>query len=71
MKLQTLMLAALTIAILTSMLAYPLQTIYAQASEPANITEVVPIPGLGNETIEQPANITVEAPASNVTEPNP
>ena len=71
MNLQTLMLAALTIAILTSMLAYPLQTIYAQASESANITQEVPIPELGNETIETPADITVEAPASNVTEPNP
>jgi hypothetical protein len=53
------------------MLAYPLQTIYAQASESANITQEVPIPELGNETIETPADITVEAPASNVTEPNP
>jgi hypothetical protein len=68
MNLQTLMLAALTIAMLTLMLAYPLQTIYAQASESANITQEVPIPGLGNETIETPEDITVEEPASNVTQ---
>ena len=68
MNLQTLMLAALTIAMLTSMLVYPLQTIYAQASESANITQEVPIPGLGNETIETPEDITVEEPASNVTQ---
>jgi hypothetical protein len=67
MNLQTLMLAALTIAILTLMLAYPLQTIYAQASESANITQEVPIQGLGNETIETPVNVTGETPASNVT----
>lgn len=68
MNLQTVMPAALTIAILTLMLANPLQTIYAQGDV---ITEEVPIPDLGNETIEIPANITEEAPASNVTEPNP
>ena len=68
MNLQTLMLAALTIAMLTLMLVYPLQTIYAQASESANITQEVPIPGLGNETIETPEDITVEEPASNVTQ---
>ena len=68
MNLQTLMLPALTIAMLTSMLVYPLQTIYAQASESANITQEVPIPGLGNETIETPEDITVEEPASNVTQ---
>ena len=68
MNLQTLMLAGLTIAVLTLMLAYPLQTIYAQASESANITQEVPIPGLGNETIETPEDITVEEPASNVTQ---
>ena len=68
MNLQTLMLGALTIAMLTSMLVYPLQTIYAQASESANITQEVPIPGLGNETIETPEDITVEEPASNVTQ---
>ena len=68
MNLQTLMLAGLTIAMLTLMLAYPLQTIYAQASESANITQEVPIPGLGNETIETPEDITVEEPASNVTQ---
>ena len=58
------MLAALTIAILTLMLAYPLQTIYAQEDV---ITQEVPIPDLGNETVETPVNITEEAPTSNVT----
>ena len=62
------MLVALTIVMLTSMLVYPLQTIYAQASESANITQEVRIPGLGNETIETPEDITVEEPASNVTQ---
>ena len=47
MNLQTLMLAALTIAMLTLMLAYPLQTIYAQEDV---ITQEIPIQGLGNET---------------------
>ena len=64
MNLQTLMLAALTIAMLTLMLAYPLQTIYAQEDV---ITQEVPIQGLGNETVETPVNVTEETPASNVT----
>ena len=63
MNLQTVMLAALTIAILTLMLAHPLQTIYAQEDV---ITEV-PIQGLGNETVETPVNVTEETPTSNVT----
>ena len=64
MNLQTVMLAALTIAILTLMLAHPLQTIYAQEDV---ITQEVPIQGLGNETVETPVNVTEETQASNVT----